>query len=144
MWSESSPIRVSVFAITNQPGEGHKAESWCEIIHASKSLPWSQACMVLAQTNNLSPRQYLCMLEGLAWTLSSRHDANPFWRAGEFSHMDVSCAMLFALRELAITHFISCQEHGTCVPEALDLCTALSDCASKAALCQVSGSFRGC
>ena len=62
---------------------------------------------VLAQTNYPSPRQYLGMLEGLAWTLSNRHNASLFWRTGEFSHMDMSCAMLLALRELAVTRFIS-------------------------------------
>lgn len=62
--------------------------------------------MVLAQTCP-SPRQYLGMLEGLAWTLSNRHDASLFWRTGKFSHMAVNCAMLLALRELAVTHFIS-------------------------------------
>lgn len=62
---------------------------------------------VLVQTSYPSPRQYLGMLEGLAWMLSNRHNASLFWRTGEFSHMDVSCAMLLALRELAVTHFIS-------------------------------------
>lgn len=56
--------------------------------------------------------------------------------------MDVSRAMLPALRELAVTQFISQHGHGLCVPQAL--CTASSGCVSSDALCQVSASFKDC
>jgi len=39
--------------------------------------------------------------------LSNGHDASLLGRVGEFSHMDMSCAVLLALRELALTHFMS-------------------------------------
>lgn len=59
-----------------------------------------------------------------------------------FHHMDVRRAMLPALRELAVTQFISQHGHGLCVPRAL--CAASSGCASSDALCRVSASFKDC
>lgn len=56
--------------------------------------------------------------------------------------MDMSRAMLPALRELAVTQFISQLGHGLCVPWAL--CAASSGCVSSDALCQVSASFKDC
>lgn len=59
------------------------------------------------------------MLQGLAWMPSSGHRATLFERMGKVCHMDMSCAVLLALRELAVTHLISQRGHGLRVLQVL-------------------------
>lgn len=47
---------------------------------------------------------------------------------GKVCHMDVSCAVLLALRELAVTHLISQHGRGLRVLQVLRLCIASSGC----------------